>query len=370
MDNIPGLDQPWHFGTAQDYPVLRYGAMARAPQGRNYDLDDDNLIDLHTLADLNAVRYDLDGSGAPDHDRDNAAYYSAFPGAAAAGPGCPAACNGYELRANPHFQPESGAGWNPIGGAYNTKFEGNGHTISRLYQRHPAVPGQYFYRGLFRCQRQCHRPADPRSPGPVARSGGPQQRRDYRQFLPRRHPRPVLEQPLGGLVGYNNGGTIQSSYARVWTLGRSTQGGYEIGALVGESVGGSITDSFATGNIRANGAGNSLGGLVGKADANLAVTNSYWDTGSTGQGSTAGGKGEGKTTTELQSINEYTGIYANWNANLDGETGNDDPWHFDTALDYPILKYDGAIAYPQRDYDRDDDNLIAIASLPRLNAIR
>ena len=36
----------------------------------------------------------------------------------------------------------------------------------------------------------------------------------------------------------------------------------------------------------------------------------------------------------------YTGIFANWNLNLDGVAGKDDPWHF-ADRQYPILKYGG-----------------------------
>ena len=37
------------------------------------------------------------------------------------------------------------------------------------------------------------------------------------------------------------------------------------------------------------------------------------------------GQGTAKTTSELQAPTGYTGIYANWNLNLDGVTGNDGP---------------------------------------------
>ena len=48
-----------------------------------------------------------------------------------------------------------------------------------------------------------------------------------------------------------------------------------------------------------------------------------------------------KTTAELVSITGYTGIYENWNINIDGQPGNDDPWNFGTVNQYPVLKYDG-----------------------------
>ena len=34
-----------------------------------------------------------------------------------------------------------------------------------------------------------------------------------------------------------------------------------------------------------------------------------------------------------------SGIYANWNVNVDGMTGNGDPWDLGTNRQYTILKY-------------------------------
>ena len=52
---------------------------------------------------------------------------------------------------------------------------------------------------------------------------------------------------------------------------------------------------------------------------------------------------EGKTTSELQSVTGYTAgsVYADWNVNVDGQTGADDPWDFGRAMQYPMLKFGG-----------------------------
>ena len=71
------------------------------------------------------------------------------------------------------------------------------------------------------------------------------------------------------------------------------------------------------------------------------VTASYWDTGTTGQATSAGGTG--KTTRDLQWPSGYSGIYATWNLNLDGVAGNDNPWDFGTNGQYPALKYGGLV---------------------------
>ena len=62
---------------------------------------------------------------------------------------------------------------------------------------------------------------------------------------------------VGGLVGYNYGGSITSSYA----TGTVTSSGNNAGGLAGGSSGGSITSSYATGTVM--GAGHGIGGLAG-----------------------------------------------------------------------------------------------------------
>ncbi len=62
-----------------------------------------------------------------------------------------------------------------------------------------------------------------------------------------------------------------------------------------------------------------------------------WDTETSGQSTSAGGVG--KTTSELQSPTGYSGIYANWNVDLDGDGTGDDPWDFGTSSEYPVIDY-------------------------------
>ena len=66
------------------------------PSG-DYDIDNDRLIEISSLEQLDAVRYDLDGDGTPDLGTAGADYLRAFPGATSR-LGCPAnGCEGYEL---------------------------------------------------------------------------------------------------------------------------------------------------------------------------------------------------------------------------------------------------------------------------------
>ena len=50
---------------------------------------------------------------------------------------------------------------------------------------------------------------------------------------------------------------------------------------------------------------------------------------------------EGKTTSELQSVTgcAASSVYADWNANVDGVSGNDAPWDFGEMMQYPMLKF-------------------------------
>jgi hypothetical protein len=140
---------------------------------------------------------------------------------------------------------------------------------------------------------------------------------------------------VGGLVGENSG-AITASYAT-----GSVSGGNYVGGLVGfnNSVG-AITASYATGSV--SGSGRSVGGLAGFNNSG-AITDSYWNTDIFG----AGTDGEGRTTAQLQSPTGYTGIYRDWNADLDNAdrndddaTGADDFWDFGTSSQYPALKAD------------------------------
>ena len=144
----------------------------------------------------------------------------------------------------------------------------------------------------------------------------------------------------GGLVAINNGGTVTASYATGNITSTSIVSAWD-GGLVGRNNNGTVTASYSTGTVMASsGATKNRGGLVGTNEGSGTVTDSYWDTTSSGKSSSAAGTG--KTTSELQTPTAYgtgSSIYANWNVNVDDTTGNDDPWDFGTSSQYPILKY-------------------------------
>ncbi len=268
--------------------------------------------------------------------------------------GCPSgACTGYELRADLSFDENgdgqmtatgdptywnSGSGWPPIApsGSYTATFRGNGHTVSYLYINratsgvglfgntgagaivdgvglpHADVRGDLIVGGLIGIARgtvtRCW------TTGRVSGSGYP-----------------------GGLIGVNRA-AVRASWSAATVSGGATFAG---GGLMGQHRGG-ITASWSAGRV--DGAGN--GGLLGDVQAGATVTDSYWDTNTSGQSASAGGVG--KSTRELQRPTAYgsTGsIYANWNLNLDGNAGGDDPWDFGTSRQYPALKFAGRTTY-------------------------
>ena len=117
----------------------------------DYDRNDNGLIDISSIAQLNAIRHDLNGNGDANH----ADYAAAFPNRVTATTsrtglmGCPASgCNGYELTQSLTF-PASGlhSTWTPAG-RLRTTFHGNGYTISDL--RIEQSGGDNIHVGLFR----------------------------------------------------------------------------------------------------------------------------------------------------------------------------------------------------------------------------
>ena len=113
---------------------------------RDYDSDNDDLIEVSNLAQLDAIRYDSNGNGRVDDSSDWPSYFAAFT-QATANMGCASICQGYELNADLDFDTDSsggandgdtywndGDGWEPIGdNPYQGIFDGNGRTIANLF---------------------------------------------------------------------------------------------------------------------------------------------------------------------------------------------------------------------------------------------
>ena len=386
----------WDFGTIQQYPALKYSDGTLIPNQRltlkeiasltscgttDIDQDNDGLIEICNLEGLNAIRHQLSGSS-----------YKASASTPKITAGCPEdRCKGYELNKDLDFNDDdsysstpnkviwtTGLGWQPIGTfakPFNTTFKANKYSISKLMIARPSLDQV----GLFgnigsraRIEGVGLIDADVRG------SWG-----------------------VGGLAGYNRGGTITNSYVIGVVRGEDS-----IGGLVGDNYGLIINsytnaemsgDNYVGGIVGCNFSGgivtnsytipridrslSSSGGLLGYNSSRRMPANSYWD--KEVSGIPSGGYGAGLTTEELQSPTTSTGIYSSWSTK---------DWDFGTSEQYPALKYRDGTLMPDQvrerpeglpqidiasltscgtaDIDQDDDGLIEICDLEGLDAIR
>ncbi|PTN32232.1 GLUG motif-containing protein [Desulfonatronum sp. SC1] len=161
---------------------------------------------------------------------------------------------------------DSGAGWTPIGDHsyhhfYGT-YDGDGYTISGLF-----INRSDHHQGLF---------------GYVAGA-------TFKNIG-------LIDVDItgstyaGGLVGQLQG-TVDNSYVT-----GSVSGDSNVGGLVGFNTG-SVTNCYATASVSGD---SNVGGLVGSKSASGTVTNSFYDTNTTGQSDT--NKGTPKTTAQMKNI--------------------------------------------------------------------
>ena len=248
----------------------------------DHDLDDDDLIEINSLEQLDAIRHDLNGDGQPDASGAEDAYYAAF-SQDSLQVACAPTCRGYELARDLNFSdPDSyasgatntawrtGEGWMPIGteaGPFTATFEGNEHVVSDLYilwleERVDLQPA-----GLFGYLDSAAAvmdlgvlKADITGRQMVGALAG-----YNRGLIQRSHASGNVDgsAQIGGLVGENHG-DIQNSQSTARALGWS-----QVGSLVGTNYG-SILDSHADGGASGQG---ETGGLVGFNRGN--VSSSY-----------------------------------------------------------------------------------------------
>ena len=373
-------------GTAEYEGVsetLRVGVRDDERTGTDYDTDEDGLIEITSLAQLNAVRWDVNGDGVAASSA-TTTYNAAFPDAAA-GMGCPDvgdaddapdACGGYELAADLDFDTDGdgstwadsggtptsdsgdayhndGDGWLPIGdltGSFDTTFNGNGRVIWNLF-----VNSGSSYIGLF----------GRTSPASVITSVG----------LANAHVQ-SSGQVVGTLAGFNRGRIAAS-----WSSG-SVRARFSVGGLVGlnYTATGAVVASYTTAAVECTGNG-SAGGLVGHQDGMariessysagavatspctavfglvaltgpIDVASSYWDADLSGiQDDDDTRPPEGRSTAQLQTPTAYgfgtTTLYSTWDdVDVDGNgvagvarDPHDDAWDFGSPSQHPVLKY-------------------------------
>ena len=204
--------------TKTGYDDGSWGSVSSSP-GIDYDSDDDGLIEITTLARLNAIRWDLDGDGAGDkYDSNNdgdytdsgeydySTNYSGVFTTPKANMGCnddetssaDKVCTGYELSNDLDFDSDddgdvdandhsgaywnSGAGWLPIGGTggsqYTASFVGNDYEIDNLFINRTSGT----YAGLFAYVKRRHRQGERR--GPYQRGHHAQPQRQHHRRRP------------------------------------------------------------------------------------------------------------------------------------------------------------------------------------------
>ena len=264
--NVDGVDggDCWVFGSGSQYPVLKYRLM-------DYDADNDNLIDITTLAQLNAIRHDLNGNGDSTH----ADYASAFPRRQphpAGRMGCAATCAGYELMADLDFDTDASGtvdssdeypNWSPIG-TYTATFKGNNHTIANLTINAASAAAIGLFSiasgaisGVGLPDASVTGAANTLDAGALVgtldTSGSVTS--GWATGSVTSSSATTDSKLIGGLVGYS-GGHVRASYSGVSVTATSTGSLVRVGGLAGlASTGSSITASYATGTVTSGGQG-------------------------------------------------------------------------------------------------------------------
>jgi hypothetical protein len=188
---------------------------------------------------------------------------------------------------------------------------------------------------------------------------------------------------VGGLVGLNDWGTITNCYSTGSILGNNG-----IGGLVGVNGKHSrITNCYATGSVMGTTAVGGLvgynrdkinncysmcsvsgvenvGGLVGDSGDWSHCSDSFWDTETSGQTTSAGGTP--KTTAEMQMASTFTD--AGWDFFGETTNGTDDIWFVDEGVDYPRLWWETVpVLHPEPEVTLGTNNIISWGPLPGAN---
>ena len=313
------------------------------------DEDGDGLIEIHTLTDLNNIRYNLGGTSAvstlvPDdpgstvgcptltspiwvHNTTNEVLTSAPSAQDTASYTRRDTCYGYELVRSLDFNDANNDGthddaydtdldttngnWTPIGSSdnqFNGTFEGNGNTISNMSVDVTNASAGLFgviyvdavirYVGLVGVSVRANRTA-----GGTVYVGGLVGASAVGTIIGSYVTGSVSGDRAGGLVGQNNSGTIHSSYVTGSVTGEVA------GGLVGWNNGGTIRDSYATGSVIGD---NVVGGLVGFYP-NGAISNSYAIGPVNGSGTLGGLIGSVLTSAVRSLVSSY------WNTDTSGQ---------------------------------------------------
>ena len=310
----------------------------------DYDLDDDNFIEISHFDQLNAVRYDLDTDGSPISS--NASDYNdAFP-RAMSGMGCASDCKGYEILADMPMDVAE-ENWEPIGtdlAPFTGWIKGNGNLIIKLTIDRESLDQV----GLFGSTAagsiiEGFALTDPKVKGGedvgalVGKNSGTV-RNSFAVVRPNL-PRNIVEGTtnVGGLVGsMASGGAVSSSYARL-TVYASSDGA---GGLIGRNAGGSCVNSYYSGDV--DSAGSTQGLVVGTHSSGTyseCMGDSTTDN-STNDSDEPTVDAAGSGTATGASVNSFDDMvtpdqsfpyltpYGDWDIDIDGDKTLDSPWYF------------------------------------------
>ncbi len=234
----------------------------------------------------------------------------------------------------------SGAGFSPIGNnttKFTGEYDGDGYTIDNLYISRPAID----YIGLFGYTN-----------GATITDLGVT------------NVDITGDDKVGGLVGYNNASAVSNSYSTGSVTGSLDQvgglvgsnysivrnsystgsvgGRYYVGGLMGRNDNSStVENSYSTGSVSGN---LYVGGLVGYNNIST-VSNSFWDTETSGTETGIGGGtttgATGKTTAQMKTLATFTD--AGWDFEIETTNGTNDYWDIDGTNSinngYPFLSW-------------------------------
>ncbi len=274
------------------------------PRRVDIDADNDGLIEIYHLEDLDAIRYQMDGTG-----------YRANATAAIITTGCPnTGCIGYELARNLDFEDDASyfrrsnkalwtvensdddRGWLPIGDSpnegrfFNSTFEGNGYTISNLQINRTASNNVGLFGLVLQVNDQPIKNIGLRDiningresvGGLVGDCSSCLIVNSYATGTVNGHSH------LGGLIGRTRTTTVANSHAMVNVSGSNDAGGF-VGGLIGRCNQSDISNSYASGNVSGN---ESVGGLAGYFFSSSQfgkIDNSYASGQVTGNGNVGG----------------------------------------------------------------------------------
>lgn len=141
---------------------------------------------------------------------------------------------------------------------------------------------------------------------------------------------------IGGLIGYTDNGTgnltVNNCYSHCSINGASSVGGF-IGTINNQA---SISNCYSKGTVSGS---TDIGGFIGTNSSKGygVVTNCFWDTQTSGQSSSP--DGTGKTTTEMTNSSTFTN--AGWDFTGETTNGTNDYWNRadDKNSAYPYLSW-------------------------------